>query len=91
MSIKITGNQDIDEATAEIAVALRDANPGQRQQEYYDMAESLRDAIMAGTRQLALDKAVTESEWMAGDRERVLDEADAAVTDFENRFTWGRF
>jgi len=50
--INTTGNDDIDMATAEIALSLRDASPGQRQQEYYDMAESLRDAIMRGTREL---------------------------------------
>lgn len=51
--IKVTGNSDIDQATAEIAVALRDAylNPA-TDQHYYDEAERLRDAIMEGTREL---------------------------------------
>ena len=51
--IAVTGQPDIDQATAEIAVALRDADPGKREQSYYDEAARLRDAIMAGTRALA--------------------------------------
>jgi hypothetical protein len=51
--ITITGQPDIDQATAEIAVALRDGRPGQRDQYYYDEAARLRDAIMTGTRALA--------------------------------------
>jgi hypothetical protein len=50
--IKTTGNDRIDRATAEIAVALRDASPGQREQCYYDEAMRLRDEIMAGQREL---------------------------------------
>ena len=46
--IKTTGNHLIDSATAEIAVALRDASPGQRDQEYYDQAARLRDDIIRG-------------------------------------------
>lgn len=52
MPIKVTGNELIDTATAEIAVALRDAVPGGRDGAYYEAAEIVRDAIMAGTRQL---------------------------------------
>jgi len=51
--IAVTGQQDIDQAAAEIAVALRDGDPGKRDQHYYDEAARLRDAIMAGTRALA--------------------------------------
>ncbi len=57
MSINITGNGRIDDATAEIAIALRRAKPGSPDQAYYDEAMRLRDAIMAGTRQLALSGA----------------------------------
>ena len=53
--IPVTGQPDVDQATAEIAVALRDGAPGKRDQAYYDEAVRLRDAIMAGTR--ALDGA----------------------------------
>ena len=66
-------------------MAVRDADLGAlHDQYYYDVAMDLRDAIMAGTRQLDIDRAVAESEqvqtdWMAGDRDRVLAEADEAV------------
>ena len=92
--IKTTGNAQIDQATAEIAVALRDACPGQREQEYYDVAMRLRDAIMAGTRELDRSGGwpgtgyVPEpplDNWMAGDRERVLAQADEAVERFQGR------
>ena len=53
-SVNTTGNADIDTATAEIAVALRDAAPGKRDQEYYDEAMRLLDAIMKGTREHAV-------------------------------------
>ena len=58
MGIKVTGNSRIDGATAEIAVALRDAGLSgfpyspQREQVYFDEAMRLRDEIMAGTREL---------------------------------------
>ena len=49
--IKTTGNADIDTATAEIAVALRKACPVLcPDQDHYDDAMRLRDAIMSGTR-----------------------------------------
>lgn len=51
--IEVTGNSRIDGATAEIAVALRDASPHLRDQYYYDEAMRLRDEIMAGTAELA--------------------------------------
>ena len=60
--INTTGNGDIDEATAEIALALRDAHPTWNAQACYSRAERLRDAIMAGTRQLDIDRAVAEYE-----------------------------
>jgi hypothetical protein len=53
MSINMTGNAWIDDATAEIAVALRDASPGKRDQHYYDEAMRLRDEIMGGAAELA--------------------------------------
>jgi hypothetical protein len=49
-SIDVTGNHELDQAAAEIAVALRDAGYGEH--EAYAEAERLRDAIMAGTRGL---------------------------------------
>jgi hypothetical protein len=51
MPVDTTGSHRIDTATAEIAVALRDANPGRRDQRYYDEAMTLRDEIMLGTMQ----------------------------------------
>lgn len=48
MSIRATGNPQIDQATAEIAMALRDASPGKRDQDYYDEAMRLRDEILDG-------------------------------------------
>lgn len=53
--IAVTGQPDIDQATAEIAVVLRDAGYGKREQDCYDEAARLRDAIMAGTRAQAAD------------------------------------
>jgi hypothetical protein len=50
--ITTTGNSRVDTATAEIAVALRNASPGERDQAYCDLAMELRDEIMAGTRAL---------------------------------------
>ena len=52
MPIETTGNPRVDTAAAEIAVALRDASPGRREQSYYDEAIRLRDEIMRGTREL---------------------------------------
>lgn len=49
-SINVTGNHDIDQATAEIAVALRDA--GYTEHEAYAEAERLRNEIMSGTREI---------------------------------------
>lgn len=57
MAIQVTGNHSIDNATAEIAGALRDADPGRRDQAYYDHAMDLRDRILRGapdSKQLAL-------------------------------------
>jgi len=51
--ITVTGNSQIDRATAEIAVALRNASPGKRDQHYYDEASRLRDEIMQGTMAMA--------------------------------------
>jgi len=51
--IEVTGNRRIDGATAEIAVALRDACPGGRDQGYYNHAQRLRDEILAGASELA--------------------------------------
>lgn len=48
MSIKVTGNPQIDTATAEIAGALRDGGFGRRDQDRYDEAMRLRDEILAG-------------------------------------------
>lgn len=50
--IRVTGQPDIDQATAEIAVALRDAAGTAAtytpEQHYYDEAMRLRDAILKG-------------------------------------------
>lgn len=54
MPIKTTGNADVDCATSEIAIVLRDAGYGRKEQDCYDEAMRLRDAIMAGTRDLTL-------------------------------------
>lgn len=48
MPIATTGNALIDSATAEIAVALRDAGFGRRDQDRYFEAMRLRDEIMVG-------------------------------------------
>lgn len=54
--IKVTGNQQIDGATAEIAGHVRDGRAGghvrYRDQDHYDEAMRLRDEIMAGMREL---------------------------------------
>lgn len=50
--IKVTGNHDIDNATSEIAKALRARHPGSNDEYCYRQAERLRNAIMAGTRNL---------------------------------------
>lgn len=53
MGITTTGNDRIDTATSEIAIALRDAgNPGQSEAYFYAEAMRLRDEIMAGAREL---------------------------------------
>lgn len=62
MKIATTGNALIDHATAEIVLALRDASPGKRDQQYYDEAMRLRDDIIVG----ALDKAGALPPWRAG-------------------------
>lgn len=86
--INTTGNADIDGATSEIASALRHASPVDYGDQYfYDEAMRLRDAIMAGTREL--DAEPPSENWMAGDREAVLADADDAVEAFRQRFTWG--
>jgi hypothetical protein len=62
-SIDITGNDSIDQATAEIAVALRKACPVMcGDQDHYDEAMRLRDAIMTGTRALAACKCCVDNE-----------------------------
>jgi hypothetical protein len=70
MPIRTTGHQDIDHATSEIAVALRDADPGKRDQHYYDEAMRLRDAIMRGTRDQARRSSYRTPVWL---HERVND------------------
>lgn len=55
MAITTTGNSQVDTATAEIAVLLRDATYSTRtDQSYYNEAMRLRDEIMAGTRELVM-------------------------------------
>jgi hypothetical protein len=53
--IATTGNSQVDTATAEIAVALRDGRGighGWREQDHCNEAMRLRDEIMAGTREM---------------------------------------
>lgn len=50
--MRTTGNGRIDTATAELALALRAARPGKREQTYYDEAMRLRDEILAGAKVL---------------------------------------
>jgi hypothetical protein len=61
MPVATTGNALIDTATAEIAGALRDGDPGKRDQYYYDEAMRLRDEIIAG----ALERADALPPWRA--------------------------
>lgn len=49
--ITLTGNARIDNATAEIALALLDADPGRDHQSLYNRAMWLRDEIMTGMRE----------------------------------------
>jgi hypothetical protein len=79
MPISTTGNAAVDSAAAEIAVALRDASPGRRDQHYYDEATRLRDAIMAGTREL--DRPKTFSEMSPDERRIVRNRAAAQLQD----------
>lgn len=66
--ITVTGQADIDQATSEIAGYLRDANLGYatlhpREQDFYNEAMRLRDAIMAGTRALADSEDQAPESW----------------------------
>jgi hypothetical protein len=85
--ITVTGQPDIDQATAEIAVALRDASPGKRDQHYYDEAARLRDAIMAGTRALA-EPAKTATDKVYGGFTH--DQLSAAFELVKPMFDWKR-
>lgn len=60
--IKVTGNDDIDTATAEIAVALRAEHPGSNDEYCYRQAERLRDAIMAGALELDDHECIGQDE-----------------------------
>jgi hypothetical protein len=46
--IRTTGIEMTDSATSELAIVLRQADPGKRDQHYYDEAMRLRDAILGG-------------------------------------------
>jgi hypothetical protein len=61
--IRTTGNDKIDTATAEIAITLRNAWPGKRDQTYYDEAMRLRDEILAGAIE-TLDEPGKPAEWV---------------------------
>lgn len=50
--ISTTGHEGIDGATADISLALGDRYPEMSVEAIYRRAERLRDAIMAGTREL---------------------------------------
>lgn len=75
MSIKTTGNPQIDTATAEIAVALRDGGFGRRDQDRYDEAMRLRDEILAGA-----DKQQALVRELAGNYHSNLLSADSAMS-----------
>jgi hypothetical protein len=51
--VKVTGNHQIDQATAELAVLVRDARAGSHvrysEQDHYDEAMRLRDEFLAGS------------------------------------------
>jgi hypothetical protein len=69
--ITTTGNPGVDQATAEIAVALRDASPGKRDQDYYNEAMRLRDAILSGAREAPVQERAPEvTELLARIREQ---------------------
>ncbi len=53
VSINVKDNDAIDDATAEIAALISDANPALHVDYVYRQAERLRDAIMRGTMELA--------------------------------------
>jgi hypothetical protein len=78
MGIQTTGISQVDQATAEIAVALRDASPGHREQGYCDEAMRLRDAILNGTDAVRMlrDKAVSYSRDARQFRHMALHPAD---------------
>ena len=61
-SIDITGNADIDQATAEIAVALRAHYSLYGDQSVYNAAMNLRDQIMKGTRELDHQEALARAD-----------------------------
>ena len=65
--IKVTGNAGIDQATAEIAVALRAEHPGSNDEYCYRQAERLRDAIMEGARELFDEEPTPEEAEQAHD------------------------
>lgn len=66
--IETTGNESIDQATAEIAVALRNAcRVTCSAQDHYDEAMRLRDEIMNGTRELSADEPTPEEAEQAHD------------------------
>lgn len=50
--IRITGNEDIDGETAQIALMVRAWRPGSNDAYCYNEAMRIRDAIMKGTREL---------------------------------------
>jgi hypothetical protein len=50
--ITITDNDDVDNATATVAIALRAQYPAWSDQEVYNAAMNLRNDIMRGTREI---------------------------------------
>lgn len=67
MPVKTTGNADIDQATAEIALVLRGYSNWESEQAANDEAMRLRDAIMAGTREIVADEPTPEEAEQAHD------------------------
>ena len=82
--IDLTFNSQIDQASHSIACAVSKANPGWSDASCWHEAVRLRDAIMAGTRELDAPEPPLDN-WMVGDRERILADADEAVARFQGR------
>lgn len=77
--IAVTGNEHVDVATSEIAVAIRGANPTWSEQQCYDEAMRLRNEIAEGTRELGNDCRELEGLIPKGDHVHVLTPGEKVV------------